>query len=343
MGTAMCEISIIIPVYNKDKYLTDILDDLHKQSFRDFECILIDDGSCDSSGKICDFYAEKDTSFRVFHISNGGVSHARNVGLSVAAGRYITFIDADDRIKKNYLEQLYHDITSSGADLVIVGPVKFWQNGRPNEVMKMPYTGLTDLQKIMPEFAEVEKKTGIYGFCWGKMFPRELAQGVRFSEWLRLAEDFEFYLRIYPKVKTIYFDNRCRYYYLQEAENSSTIVQDDKIDYFSQLKLNLLYRSFLRQENYYDGQNREIVEQRLTNYAYFTVLHAKRTAVAETVQTIYEVVLQEKISTSGKGIFKRCLLYCIRKNRGNTAKNVLAFYDFLRRIKRMCRSVISPF
>lgn len=343
MGTAMCEISIIIPVYNKDKYLTNILDDIHKQSFRDFECILIDDGSCDGSGKICDLYVEKDTRFRVLHIPNGGVSHARNVGLSAVAGRYITFIDADDRVEVNYLEQLYTDITSSGADLVIVGPVKFWKNSRPNEVPEMPYTGLTEIQEIMSEFAQVEKKTGIYGFCWGKIFPRELAQGVQFSEWLKLAEDFEFYLRIYPKIKTIYFDNRCKYYYLQEAENSSTIVQDDKIDYLSQLKLNLLYRKFLRQENYYDGQNREIVEQLLTDYAYFTVLHAKRTAVCETVQTTYDVVIQEKISTAGKGILKRGILYCIRKNRGNTAKNVLAFYDFLRRIKRMCRSVISPF
>ena len=342
MGTAMCEISIIIPVYNKDKYLTNILDDIHKQSFRDFECILIDDGSCDGSGKICDLYVEKDTRFRVLHIPNGGVSHARNVGLSAVAGRYITFIDADDRVEVNYLEQLYTDITSSGADLVIVGPVKFWKNNRPNEVPEMPYTGLTEIQEIMSEFAQVEKKTGIYGFCWGKIFPRELAQGVQFSEWLKLAEDFEFYLHIYPKIKTIYFDNHCKYYYLQEAENSSTIVQDDKIDYLSQLKLNLLYRKFLRQENYYDSQNREIVEQLLTDYAYFTVLHAKRTAVCETVQTTYDVVIQEKISTAGKGILKRGILYCIRKNRGNTAKHLLAFYDFLRRAKRICMNAISP-
>lgn len=338
----MHEISIIIPVYNKDKYLTGILDDIHRQSFRDFECILIDDGSYDSSGKTCDLYAEKDPRFRALHIPNGGVSHARNIGLSVATGRYITFIDADDRIEVNYLEQLYTDITSSGADLVIVGPVKFWKNNRPNEVPEMPYTGLTEIQEIMSEFAQVEKKTGIYGFCWGKIFPRELAQGVQFSEWLKLAEDFEFYLHIYPKIKTIYFDNHCKYYYLQEAENSSTIVQDDKIDYLSQLKLNLLYRKFLRQENYYDSQNREIVEQLLTDYAYFTVLHAKRTAVCETVQTTYDVVIQEKISTAGKGILKRGILYCIRKNRGNTAKHLLAFYDFLRRAKRICMNAISP-
>lgn len=338
----MHEISIIIPVYNKDKYLTGILEDIRRQSFRDFECILIDDGSYDSSGKTCDLYAEKDTRFRALHIPNGGVSHARNIGLSVATGRYITFIDADDHVKVNYLEQLYTDITSSGADLVIVGPVKFWKNSRLNEVPEMPYTGLTEIQEIMSEFAQVEKKTGIYGFCWGKIFPRELAQGVQFPEWLRLAEDFEFYLHIYPKIKTIYFDNQCKYYYLQEAENSSTIVQDDKIDYLSQLKLNLLYRKFLRQENYYDGQNREIVEQLLTDYAYFTVLHAKRTAVYETVQTTYDVVIQEKISTAGKGILKRGILYCIRKNRGNAAKHLLTFYDFLRRTKRICINAISP-
>lgn len=189
MGTAMCEISIIIPVYNKDKYLTNILDDIHKQSFRDFECILIDDGSCDSSGKICDFYAEKDTRFRVLHIPNGGVSHARNVGLSVAAGRYITFIDADDHVKADYLEQLYDDITSGGADLVIVGPVKFWQNGRPNEVTKMPYSGLTKLRKVMSEFAQVEKRQASTAFAAERCFPENWLREFGFPSglgWLRI-------------------------------------------------------------------------------------------------------------------------------------------------------------
>lgn len=336
----MHEISIIIPVYNKEKYLTGILEDIYRQSFCDFECILIDDGSYDTSGKICDLYAEKDNRFQVRHIPNSGVSHARNVGLSVATGRYITFIDADDHIEVNFLGQLYTDITSSGADLVIVGPAKFWENDRPNEVPELPYTGLTDIRKIMPNFAQVQKKTGIYGFCCGKMFPRELAQGVQFSEQLRLAEDFEFYLHIYPKIKTIYFNNSCKYHYLQEAENSSAIFQDNKIDYLSQLKVNLLYRKFLVQENYYDGQNREIVEKLLTNYAYFTVLHAKRTAVCKTVQTVHDVVSQEKISTTGKGILKHGILYCIKKNRGNAVNHLLAFYDFLRTVKRICINII---
>lgn len=332
----MQEISIIIPVYNKGMYLSGILEDICRQSFGDFECILIDDGSYDSSGKICDIYAEKDKRFRAIHIPNGGVSNARNIGLSVATGRYITFIDADDHIKTNYLEQLYTDITLSEADLVIAGPVKFWQNGRPNEVPQMPYTGLTEIRKIMPEFAQVEKKTGIYGFCWGKLFPRELAQGVQFSEWLKLAEDFEFYLHIYPKINTIYFDDQCKYYYLQEAENSSTIVQDDKIDYLAQLKLNLLYRNFLQDASYYTGQNHEIVEQLLTDYVYFTVLHANRADVCKIVQTMHNIVNKEKISTKGNGILKRSVLYCIRGNRDTAARNLLAIYDFLRKVKRIC-------
>lgn len=338
----MHEISIIIPVYNKDKYLGSILEDIRRQSFRDFECILIDDGSYDRSGEICDLYAEKDEFFRVIHIQNGGVSHARNIGLSKATGRYVTFIDADDHIEPNYLWQLYTDITSSKADLVIAGPVKFWQADRPNEVTEMPYTGLTEMQQIMPEFARVQKQTGIYGFCWGKMFPRELTQGVWFSEWLSLAEDFEFYLRIYPKIKTVYFDDQCKYHYLQEAENSSMNIHDNNIDYLSQLKLNLLYRKFLLQGNYYDGHNREIVEQLLTDYAFFTVLHTKRADVCKVVQTIYDIVVREEISTAGKGILKRCILYCIRGNRGNSAKQLLTCYDFLRKVNRICLNTVHP-
>lgn len=326
----MHEISIIIPVYNKEKYLTGILEDICRQSFRDFECILIDDGSYDSSGKICDLYAEKDPRFRALHIPNGGVSHARNIGLSAATGRYITFIDADDHVQVNYLEQLYTDITTSGADLVIVGPVKFWEDGRPNEVPEMPYTGLTDMRTIMPEFAQVEKKTGIYGFCWGKIFLRELAQGVQFSEWLRLAEDFEFYLHIYPKIKTVYFDSHCKYYYLQEAENSSALVSSDAIDYVAQLRLNLRYRDFLKQMEVYQGQNQSILEELLCNYLYFSMFHCPIPQFSERFVQLRSICAKEALVPHGDKVLQKWLLFWLRKGICFMPKFTMRLYRFAR-------------
>ena len=100
-------ISVIVPVYNTEKYLHRCVDSILAQTFTDFELLLIDDGSTDSSGAICDEYAQKDSRVRVFHKENGGVSSARNLGLDKAKGKWVTFVDSDDWIKESFLNKLY--------------------------------------------------------------------------------------------------------------------------------------------------------------------------------------------------------------------------------------------
>ena len=100
-------ISVIVPVYNTEKYLHRCVDSILAQTFTDFELLLIDDGSTDSSGAICDESAQKDSRVRVFHKENGGVSSARNLGLDKAKGKWVTFVDSDDWIKESFLNKLY--------------------------------------------------------------------------------------------------------------------------------------------------------------------------------------------------------------------------------------------
>ena len=104
-------ISVIVPIYNAEAYLQSCLDSLRSQSFSDFEVWLIDDGSKDCSGKICDDFARVDPRFHVIHKPNGGVSSARNSGLEQANGEWICFVDADDTVGSNYLHQLYQATT----------------------------------------------------------------------------------------------------------------------------------------------------------------------------------------------------------------------------------------
>ena len=101
------EISVIVPVYKVEKYLPQCIDSILAQTFTDFELLLVDDGSPDRCGEICEEYAGKDTRIRVFHQANAGLSCARNTGLMNACGRYVTFIDSDDYVKPCYLESLY--------------------------------------------------------------------------------------------------------------------------------------------------------------------------------------------------------------------------------------------
>lgn len=116
----MISVSIIVPVYNAEKYLRRCIDSILSQSFEHFELLLVDDGSTDSSGVICDEYATKDNRVRVFHKTNGGVSSARNLGIVKSCGEWVAFVDADDRLLKDALNILMNK-SASGTDLVICG------------------------------------------------------------------------------------------------------------------------------------------------------------------------------------------------------------------------------
>ena len=110
------------------------------QTYHNFEILLVDDGSTDASGEICDKVACIDKRFEVIHIPNSGVSHARNVGIDASCGEYITFIDADDRIPNNYLENLYETIIESGVDLSICTITKIWHSGKKKKI-QLPGSG----------------------------------------------------------------------------------------------------------------------------------------------------------------------------------------------------------
>lgn len=322
------KVSIILPVYNKIRYIRSILNNIEAQSLTDFECIIVDDGSTDTSGEICDTFAKKDSRFSVIHISNGGVSHARNVGLARATGEYVTFIDADDCVAPDYLMRLYTDIEGSQADMVIAGLEKFWVDGRPHVMTEVPYTGAYSLKQLMPEFAQVQKQTGIYGYGCGKLIRRDITETIQFSEWLHLAEDFEFYLRIYPKVKTIYFDDKCKYQYLQEAENSSAIIDSDRIDYVAQLKINLCYREFLQDAGYYAGNNRSIVDGIIADYAFFSVFHCELAEIPERIQSVHDLLEKNKMLIRGSGLLKSTILFCIRNDLRKLPRTIMRLYAF---------------
>lgn len=123
------KISVVVPVYNVEKYLCECVDSVIAQSFGEWELLLIDDGSSDRSGVICDEYAAKDARIRVIHKENEGVGRARNTGLLAAAGEYVTFIDSDDWIERDMLRDLYDSITAAQADCAACGLRYFYEDG----------------------------------------------------------------------------------------------------------------------------------------------------------------------------------------------------------------------
>lgn len=207
-------ISIIIPIYNAEKFLCQCLDSVLAQTYPDWECILVDDGSKDSSEDICDEYTQKDSRFKVYHKENGGVSSARNMGLDNADGKYICFIDSDDYIYPTYLsdfgENLTSDIYVQGATFVNgenVTPYTF-----PNETAEDADSISAIVTRIMPYSPQ--------GFSfrapWAKLYKREVIGDSRFDNSVSFAEDYLFNLGIYKKIYSLTTCEGCGYHYMQD-------------------------------------------------------------------------------------------------------------------------------
>lgn len=182
-------VSIIVPVYNAEKYLSRCIDSILAQCFTDFELLLIDDGSKDGSGKICDEYAEKDKRVKVFHKVNGGVSSARNLGLDESEGKYITFVDADDYLLP---ETITERLLAGNYDLI--------QIPRNNGSFMKTYSHDV-VCKSSESFREFIYRN-YYFECWGRFYKRKLIGAVRFPENLKVGEDLMFFLRLYREVSS---------------------------------------------------------------------------------------------------------------------------------------------
>lgn len=196
------KISIIIPVYNAGKYLRDCLDSISSQSYSKWECILIDDGSTDSSTSICDEYALKDNRFKVKRKENGGVSSTRNYGLDYASGDYITFIDADDIACPDYLLKM---ITKSEYDLVSCNHQEF---GASEREIGWEAEKLFRVKDLDGSFMDREAHPGNsrYLFCWGHLFKKSIIDkyNLRFDTQITVGEDTNFVIEYISNSKNIY-------------------------------------------------------------------------------------------------------------------------------------------
>lgn len=325
------ELSVIIPVWNKAAHLPALLDQLRHQSFSDFECLLMDDGSTDGSGAICDAAAREDGRFRVFHIPNGGVSRARNLGLDAARGDYLTFLDSDDGIEPDYLARLMDCARRTGAELVITGFEKVRCDGTLVRRVVPRHPGVWRFDDLLPDFCAEQRQSGIYGYAFGKLFPRRLLGELRFDEGLRLAEDFDFYLKLYGRISTLCLDDGTGYRYRVDAQNGTGNAPADQIDYLAQLRITLRWRELLRRRGAWSGENRRIVEGRMGDYAFFVLFHAPLECWRERFGEVYSLCRRAQIPLSGGNWRRRWLFFCLRRNRPGWGKITMALYRAIRR------------
>lgn len=205
-------LSILVPVYNVEKNLEGCLDSILAQTYTDYEIILVNDGSTDSSGAICEAYAAQYPAIRVLHQENGGVARARNTLLAAARGEYITFVDSDDALEPRCLEILLRDLQETGSDISICS----WSEVSEDGVrMELNYDRKEDGFAVWTADQAVSRllyQQGIDTNLWGKVYRREVLEDVVFPEG-RTYEDLAVAYRIFLKAKRICYRPEALYLY----------------------------------------------------------------------------------------------------------------------------------
>lgn len=205
-------VSVIIPVYNGEMYLRRCLDSVQNQTSKDYEVILIDDGSTDASGKICDEYAEKDSRFKVYHQENKGVTRTREVGIAKASGEYVIWVDADDWVNENLVERVVQVIEEKHPDIVVYGDQYFVGD-------KVEETELWENQPI--EQWRKDAVMAVMTVLWNFAVKRSFWIGERApQEVSRSAADGYMAIRLFMKAKTVEVVPEILYYHLLDSPYS---------------------------------------------------------------------------------------------------------------------------
>lgn len=227
----MHTISVIVPVYNVERYLTECIESILNQTYRNLEVILIDDGSTDQSGKICDNYAEQDSRVKVIHQKNGGAANAKNAGLKTATGKYLAFVDGDDYLELDALFYMVNLLEKRMADVVQACFRKIYRDKQSNAC---------DAEQIREFYAVdyLKRYTTDWtcGLLWDKLYRRKLYDNIFFEEGHRIDDEFFTYQGIMRAQKVIkcpkvVYNYRQRKSSVMYTESSQQKIVLDKLDY----------------------------------------------------------------------------------------------------------------
>lgn len=213
----MIKLSIIIPIYNVEKYIAECLQSILNQHSSSTEILCIDDGSTDSSGKICDKYSELDNRIKVIHQANKGVAYARNLGVSLSKGEYIAWVDPDDTIDINWSTNIYNCINKD-IDFIVFDYVLV-KNNIKKYISYRDISGYLDTKIFLYDILSDKK---INSHLWRCVFKKKLFDKIRFPESTNIKEDYAVLPYVIKKAQTVYYIAKCLYYYNVRKNSLST-------------------------------------------------------------------------------------------------------------------------
>ena len=243
----MPRVSVIVPVYNVEVYLPECVESILNQSMRNLELILIDDGSPDSCGRICDEYSAKDSRVRVIHQENHGVSFARNAGLSIASGDYIGFVDPDDYVAPDMLETMLRVAEENDCDIAICGFTNCRENGELIDQSAVP-EGVYSREDLILSIYGMPNR--FHGSMCNKLFSCEILAGLAFDETVAIGEDWLLLYECYLKTEKAVAVDGC--FYTVRSRNNSATRKPKASLYIKKLK------TYLRLYSYSKNQSKKI-------------------------------------------------------------------------------------
>ena len=223
-------ISIIIPVYKVEKYLEKCIQSVINQTYENLQIILVDDGSPDNCGKICDEYAKKDHRIEVIHKSNGGLSDARNKGLEIAKGEYIGFVDSDDYIEADMYEVLYNLLKQYNADVSICN---FYTVSQEKIAIKNADNGIKEYNRI-EILKEILLDNNIQSYAWNKLYKRELFGEIKYPVGKKY-EDIGTTFYLLEKCNKVVVTGKPEYYYINRQDSIVNNVTETTITDYIEL------------------------------------------------------------------------------------------------------------
>lgn len=281
-------ISVIVPIFNVDIYLPKCIDSIIYQSYPDLEIILVDDGSLDRCPEICDDYANKDNRIKVIHKSNGGLSNARNAGLEIATGEYISFIDSDDYIAEHMYKDMLSAIENVDADLCICGYDRVNNIGEVKTSAQYKNAILSQDQA----FEMLVQGNVYFIISCNKLYRKEIFDSLRFKEGKTHEDEFIMH-HVYGKCKKIVTLEKSYYYYFVR-ESSITGSVKGNLNYFDSVD------AYIDRMDYFFNSERKVLATKMlvvTIYQYFNV---KRVVGKQNKAKEYSVHVRKIIIELGK-------------------------------------------
>lgn len=287
----MCKdiVSIIVPIYKAEEFLKDCLYSILNQSYKYWECILVDDGSPDKSGEICDFFSKLDNRFHVFHKKNGGVTSARKLGIEKSKGKWISFVDSDDYLPYNSLELLIKESKKVESEIIIGAWEK--QVGHSSRIIPLMTNGIHCSSNIIKAF--------LYGKCYsgpvGKLYRRQLFDCNTFniSADIKLNEDLIMNIKLASKANRIVCNSKIIVYrYISRPGSASHNISSNNWDLT------------------FEELHKVIPSTLETEYCHYIaiILHKYKE-----VKTSYKTYLEKSISKGVADYYTRCVLNVIEK------------------------------